>query len=138
MKSLHLKLPVALISLLALFTLSSCSHNLREEFDMSVSKYNNMLSSNELGTASLFAADGVRANYLARAAALKDTRIIDYHIINSAYAEEKQRATVEVEMSYYNLYTYKVKSLRDMQQWIYSEEKGIKGWRINSLLPEFK
>jgi len=43
-----------------------------------------------------------------------------------------------VEISYYNLYHNKVKSLQDIEEWTYSEENGAKGWRLTSVLPEFK
>ena len=128
-----------IIAALALaLALTSCSHNLREEFDTSLSKYNNLLSRNDLGSANLFAANSIREEFITRAAALKDVRIIDYRIVNIRYTEEKHRASVDVEISYYNLYSNKVKSLQDLQEWAYSEENGAKGWRLTSVLPEFK
>ena len=128
-----------LIAVLALaLALTSCSHNLREEFDTSLSKYNDLLSRNELGAANRYAANSIREESINRAAALKDERIVDYKIINIRYAEEKHRASVDVEISYYNLYHNKVKSLQDIEEWTYSEENGAKGWRITSVLPEFK
>ena len=78
--------------------LTSCSHNLREEFDTSLSKYNNLLSRNELGSANLFAANSIKEEFNTRAAALKDVRIVDYKIVNVKYAEEKHRASVDVEI----------------------------------------
>lgn len=125
-------------ALLTALTLTACSHDLREEFDMSLSKYNNLLSRNELGSASLFAADAIKEAFITRVASLKDIRIIDYKILNITYSEEKRRASVDVEISYYNLYYNKVKSLRDLEEWTYSEEKDVKGWRLTSVLPEFK
>ena len=128
-----------LFAVLALaLALTSCSHNLREEFDASLSKYNDLLSRNELGAANLYAANSIREEFINRAAALKDERIVDYKIINIRYAEEKRRASVDVEISYYNLYHNKVKSLQDIEEWTYSEENGAKGWRLTSVLPEFK
>ena len=128
-----------LFAVLALaLALTSCSHNLREEFDASLSKYNDLLSRNELGAANRYAANSIRAEFINRAAALKDERIVDYKIINIRYAEEKRRASVDVEISYYNLYHNKVKSLQDIEEWTYSEENGAKGWRLTSVLPEFK
>ncbi len=128
-----------LFAVLALaLVLTSCSHNLREEFDASLSKYNDLLSRNELGAAKLYTANSIREEFINRAAALKDERIVDYKIINIRYAEEKHRASVDVEISYYNLYHNKVKSLQDIEEWTYSEENGAKGWRLTSVLPEFK
>lgn len=131
MRNIILALAIAL-------ALTACSHNLREEFDMSLNKYNNLLSRNELGTASIFAASSIRDEFIARATDLKDIRIIDYKIVNAKYVEGQKQASVEVEISYYNLYSNKVKSLRDHQDWNYSEENGVKGWRLLSVLPEFK
>ena len=128
-----------LIAVLALaLALTSCSHNLREEFDASLSKYNNLLSRNELGAANLLVANSIREEFIDRAAALRDVRLIDYKIMNIRYAEEKHQASVDVEISYYNLYSNKVKSLKDRQEWTYSEENGAKGWRLATMLPEFK
>ncbi|HMK59850.1 MAG TPA: hypothetical protein VK452_01725 [Dissulfurispiraceae bacterium] len=138
MSSSHFRPLTVLIFLLMAFTLGACSHNIREEFDMSLDKYNRILNRNEIETACLFAAAGIRDEYIAKAGNIKNTRIIDYHVVNAAYSEDKLQATVDVDISYYSLFTNKVKSVRDTQQWIYSEEKGVKGWRINSLLPEFK
>jgi hypothetical protein len=127
-----------LTALIIAFALTACSHNLRDEFDTSLDKYNNMLGRNELGPASQFAADTVKEEFIATAAALKEVRIVDYKILKTKYAEEKHKASVEVEISYYNLYSNKVKSLRTVEEWTYSDERGVKGWRLMSVLPEFK
>ena len=127
-----------LIPIIIALALTACSHNLREELDTNSSKYNDLLTRNELASASLFAADTIKEQFIARVAALKNIRIIDYKIINTKYTDEKHQASIDVEISYYNLYSYKVKSLRDLQKWVYSEENGVKGWRLMSVLPEFK
>ena len=128
-----------IICLFALvLAVTACSHNLREEFDMSMSKYNDLLIRNELGPASIFTSNSIKTAFIARAEELKDIRIIDYRIVNAKYDEPNHKAEVTVDISYYNLYFNKVRSIRDIQEWKYSEENGIKGWRITSVLPKFQ
>ncbi len=127
--------------LMALITLVACSnyvYDLRGKFDESLKAYNNYYRWNDLDTASVFVADSLRQDALARAQMAKKARIVDSRILSTMYDEQRRKATAEVEIDYYILSTTKVKTLRDTQEWAYRDEQGVKSWRLMSLLPEFK
>jgi len=126
-----------LLALIIFFGVISCSHNLREELDPSLNKYNNMLRWNEFETASLFAAQPLQEEFLERSKT-SNVRIFDYRIVNARYDEKNKKASVEVEIEYYLLSTNQAKKLRDIEEWSYIEEKGVKGWRLISPFPGFK
>jgi hypothetical protein len=124
--------------LMLVMLLGACSHNVRDEFDESLKKYNELFRWNELETASLFAADPLRGEYIVRAKAAKNIRVVDFRVIGSRYDEKKNKASVEVQVDYYLLSAATVKTLRDTQEWSYQGEKGAQGWRLMSQLPEFR
>jgi len=126
-----------LLAFVICFSLVSCSHNIRGEFEQSLNKYNNLLLWNEFETASLFAAQPLREEYLSQLKT-SNVRLFDYRIANATYDEKKSKASVEVEIHYYVLSTSKAKTLHDMQEWAYTEENGVKSWRVMSPLPAFK
>jgi len=130
----------ALLVFITALILSSCSYfaDIRGNFDESQVRYNNLFRWNELESASMFAADSVRKESIARTLAAKNVRIVDSRVIGTRYDAEKNKATVEVEVDYHFLSTARVKTLRDTQEWAYIEERGAKGWRLMSPLPEFK
>ena len=124
-----------------LICLAACSnyvYDLRGKFDESVTKYNNLYRWNEFEKASLFAADPIRDAFVTRAKAAKNVKIVDYRILSTQYSEENRRATVEAEFDYYFISTALVKTLHDTQEWVYIEQPGVKGWRLMTLLPEFR
>lgn len=129
---------LSLCVLLLVMALGACSHNVREEFDESFRKYNELFRWNELEAASLFVADPLRGEYIVRAKAARKLRVVDCRIVNSRYDEKKNKASVDVQVDYYLLSSAMVKTLRDTQEWSYQGEKGAQGWRLMSQLPEFR
>jgi hypothetical protein len=126
-----------LVALIICAGLVSCSHNLREDLDLSVDKYNRMLQWNEFETASVFAAKAMHEEFLERAKSI-NVRIFDFRVVNARYDEVKQKASVDVEIDYYLLSSNRAKKLQNTEEWAYLEENGVKGWRLMSPLPEFK
>jgi hypothetical protein len=126
-----------LLASIIFFGIISCSHNLHGEFEQGLNKYNTLLRWNEFETASLFAAQPLQEEFLARSKT-SNVRIYDYRIVNAKYDEQKSKASVEVEIDYYLLSTSRAKTLQDVEEWAYIEEKGIKSWRLMSPLPVFK
>ena len=124
--------------LMLVMLLGACSHNVRDEFNESLKKYNELFRWNELETASVFVADPLRGEYIVRAKAAKNIRVVDFRVIGSRYDEKKNKASVEVQVDYYLLSAATVKTLRDTQEWSYQGEKGAQGWRLMSQLPEFR
>jgi len=128
-----------LLTLLIVIILTGCSSYLiLGKFDESLEAYNRSLRWNEWDKASLFPIDSIQQDFQNRVAAAKDVRITDYRIVNKTYDAAKLEAIVEVEIDYYNVFSLVMKTLHDRQKWAYLDEKGIKGWRLTSLLPEFR
>jgi hypothetical protein len=128
----------SLLLLMLVMVLGACSHNVRDEFDESLKQYNDLFRWNELETTSVFVADPLRADYIVRAKAAKNIRVVDFRVIGSRYDEKRNKASVEVQVDYYLLSSATVKSLRDTQEWSYQGEKGARRWRLVSQLPEFR
>ncbi len=132
------KLFYALIALTTLVACSNYVYDLRGKFDDSLRKYNSYYRWNDLDTANAFVTDSLKQDARQRAQTAKKVRIVDSRIVSTAYDEIRRKAIVEVEVDYYVLSTTKVKTLRDTQEWAYKDEQGIQGWRLMSLMPEFK
>jgi hypothetical protein len=132
------KLVLLPIIVVFLATCSNYVYDLRGKFDESVKKYNALYRWNDLESASLFAADPVRDAFVARAKAFRNVKVVDYRVLSTQYDGEKRKATVDVDFDYYFISTTRVKTLHDTQEWVYIDQPGIKGWRLMSLLPEFK
>ena len=129
-----------LFLLIAGIMIAGCSnyvYDLRGKFDESLTQYNNLFRWRELGATSMFAAESIRDQFMARAKAGDNVRIVDCRVIATRFDEEKRRASIDMEVDYYFISSTRLKTLRDTQEWVYTEEKGIKAWRITSLLPVF-
>ncbi len=131
-------LSFALILLFSV-TLASCMTkvSVRKEFDDSIEQYKNLLSAQSFDAAGLFAIEEISDEFSARAKAAKNIKIVDYRVLRAKYDELNAKAEVEVEIDYYSLSFYRVKTIRDTQKWAYITERGETHWRLTSLLPEF-
>lgn len=117
--------------------LASCA-SVHGKFEKSLNDYNDLLRWHKLDEASLFAGDAVSQEFTARVRTAKNMKIFDYRVLRTKYNEAKNEAEVQVEFEYYKLSTNTLKSLVDVQKWVYVEENGSKQWKIMSPLPEFK
>lgn len=133
------RIRTAVLIMLIAATLTACmtKMSVRKEFEESIDKYNNMLSSQNFDTAGHFAAEAIAKEFAARVKVAKNIKIFDYRILKTNYDEKNGKAEAEVEINYYSLSSFKVNTIRDIQEWAYVTEKGIKHWRLMSLLPEF-
>jgi hypothetical protein len=128
-----------LLTLFIVMTLTGCnSYLIHGKLDESLEAYNRSLRWNEWDKASLLPKDSIQQDFKNRAAAAKDVRITEYRIVNKTYDAARREAIVEVEIDYYNVFSLVIKTLHDTQKWAYLDEKGTKGWRLMSLLPEFR
>lgn len=120
--------------------LTACSTHMasHETFQMSVDRYNELLSEQKFDTARLFASETIAEEFSVRVKAAKNIKVMGYHIVNAKYEESKGEAEIEVEIEYYTLSSYRLKALLDIQKWAYVTENGTKQWRLMSLLPEFR
>jgi hypothetical protein len=128
-----------LLGALIIFSLSACgSYNIRGKLDQSVTRYNDLVRGLKLDAAGVFASETLWKEFSARAEAARNIRMVDYRIVAVKYDEKKSEAEVRVEIDYYSLSAYRLKTLVDVQKWAYLEEGGTKQWRLTSLLPEFR
>lgn len=127
------------VILLFSMILASCmtKASVRKEFNDSIEQYKNLLSSQSFEAAGFFAIEQISNEFSARAKAAKNIKVVDYRILRAKYDELNAKAEVEVEIDYYSLPFYTVKTIKDTQKWAYITERGETHWRLTSLLPEF-
>ncbi len=130
---------------LALLSLCGCSYwrhwNAKGDFEESSRGYNKMVRWQEQENACLLYVDqSIRDQFLERVKAAKEVKIVDYRIKTLECETDRKHATATVEMDYYIPPSTTVKTLEDVQKWTYVEDevKDVFGWRLTSLLPEFK
>jgi len=128
-------LPVIVI--MVLFSCAPTQSGIREELNESITKYNDFVRWHKLDAAGLFPADAISEEFMTRAKAAKNVRIVDYRVVRMNYDVERNEALVQVEIDYYTLTANRLRSLIDNQKWAYVSENGIKQWKLMSLLPEF-
>ncbi len=121
-----------------IIALTACGqYVLRDGFEKSIDRYNEMVRWHKFDEASLFTTESLSEEFGARVKAAKNVKVIDYRIVKTKYDGKKGEAEVRVEIDYYTLSTNRLKTLLDIQKWAYFEENGTKQWRLVSLLPEF-
>ena len=128
-----------LLILFCFIAVTGCSSlNMREKLDESINQYNDLLRRRMMGEASHFTVDSLRREFEARAKASEGSRIADYRVVDVKFDKEKSEAEARVEIDYYSLSTFRMKTLTDTQKWAFLGEGGSKKWRLMSPLPEFK
>jgi len=131
---------ISLLPVLVTIVLFSCAptqSGIREELNESITKYNDFVRWHKLDAAGLFPADAISEEFMTRAKAAKNVRIVDYRVVRMNYDVERNEALVQVEIDYYTLTANRLRSLIDSQKWAYVTENGIKQWKLMTLLPEF-
>jgi hypothetical protein len=128
---------------LALLSLGACSYyrdwSLRHDFEESTREYNRQVRWQETEQACMIYVDkAIREQFLARVKAAKEVKIADYRIKTLEWEKGQKEATATVEMDYYIPPSTRLKTLEDVQKWVYVEGKEFTGWRLVSLFPEFK
>jgi len=131
---------IQLLSLLTAIVLTSCMTNrvIRAEFDQSLEKYNELIRWQDADRAGIFSSASNAEEFRARAEAAKRSRVVDYQIVDVRYDEKTREASAVVVFSYYMSTSALVKKVTDNQKWAYTDEGGVKSWRLMSPLPEFR
>ena len=124
--------------LVVVFVVACAAHSMRGEFEKSVNQYAELVRTHKMDLAGSFTTDALREEFNARAGAAKNMRVVDYRVAGVKFDEQKGEAEVWVEIDYYTLSAYKLRTVADIQKWSYLDEGGIKRWKLVSLLPEFK
>ena len=125
--------------LFILVALVSCNaqRNIKADFEKNVKNYNESVRWHQFDSASLFPADSISGEYRERARKANNAAVVDYRIVDIRYDDTRKEAEVKVEIDYYTLSSSKVRTLVDIQKWVYQEKEGTGFWRLTSLLPEF-
>jgi hypothetical protein len=138
------KIVAFLLTLSFLAVLMSCATEMTsgvrvlfDELDKNIREYNDLLRSNQLDKARLYATESLWEGFDTRAKAVK---IINYRILSRDVEEGKGAETVKVEIDYSIPPSNVVKTVLDNQQWsyVYSKKEGKKNWLLMTPLPEFK
>lgn len=137
---------IVFIALSIVISLSACASydalsGVRDEYEMSIREYNNLLRSEEFEQAGRFVVDSLREEFDAKAKAARNVQVTDYQISSvDSEIELKGAAIVTVQINYTIPPSSEVKTLVDSQNWsyVYVKGEGRKRWRLMTLLPEFK
>ncbi len=141
------KIVAFLSTLLFLAVLMSCAtemtpgvRKLFDDLSKNIREYNDLLRSNQLDKARLYATESLWEGFDTRAKAIK---IIDYRILSKLsedYELGKGSALVPVEIDYSIPPSNEVKTVLDNQQWSYVSPKKerTKNWLLMTPLPEFE
>ena len=133
---------VRLMLLSSLLVIAACSmpFMVRKEFDKSSGEYGRMLRWQELERAAdTYVAASLRDEYRKRIVAARDVKVVDYRIKSVQCDPKGKKGEVTMELDYFASPSTTVKTVVDRQQWRYEDGAGEKkGWRLESLLPEFR
>ncbi len=138
-----MRIGLTVLASIALLSLTACTSlrnmTIRHDFEENSKGYNRMVRWQEAEQACLIYVDkAIRDQFLARVEAAKEVKITEYRVKALECDPERKEATAKVEMDYYTPPSIRVKTLEDVQKWIYIEDQDLKGWRLISLFPEFK
>ncbi len=136
---MRMTIRAALLSLLVLLAACQTLSVALEQFDRTSREYNHMVRWEEFAMANVtFVDKGIRGEYDKRVEAAKGVKVVDFRVVSYECQPEKGTATVNVEFDYYILPSATVKTVRDTQKWVYREGPEEKGWRLTTLLPDFR
>ena len=108
------------------------------EFEKSSRDYSRMVRWQEFSTANTtYVEQDIRRAFEVKVAAAKGITLVDYRILTLTCDPEKGEARATVEFDYYRLPSTRVRTVTDVQQWVYRDEEGESGWRLTSLFPDF-
>jgi hypothetical protein len=128
----------ALLVLITMMLAACAGAQTRSAFDKSLEKYNDLVRWHDLDRAAFFAAPGIVSEFGKRAEEAKKVKVYDYEVIDTKYDEKKLEASAVVIYSYYSYSSAEAKKVTDNQKWVYTDEGGVKAWKLKSLLPEFR
>lgn len=130
---------ILLASLLVIVAACSMPFLVKDEFDKSSKEYGRMLRWQEFEKAAdTYVGVSLRDEYRKRIVAAKDVKVVDYRIRSVEYDQKAKKAEVTMELDYYAIPSTTVKTVVDTQKWLYKDGAGQTGWRLESLLPEFR
>lgn len=136
-------LPIALI----LFFLAGCGTvetikqiSIGSDFEKNSRAYIQLVRWHELESAmNSYASPSIREEYRKKIAAAEGVQVVDYRIKNMECDPAKGVGSLKVEIDYYRSPSIRILTVVDNQEWVLEqEEKGIRDWRLKTVLPDFK
>lgn len=100
--------------------------------------YRTALERGDVEATGMLAADSIAPEYLQRARAAKDVRIVECRVLKVDYVEAAGEAEVTLEIEYYSLETLKARKIREVQKWVYVGDKSSAPWKLTTVLPRLK
>jgi len=130
---------ILFLCMTALFSVSCTLFvDVSEEFGDALTAYTRFIRWGEFDRAGFFADESVADEFRARLRDAHGVKIVELRVVDTDYDEERGEATVSIEMDYYLPSSMQVRTLTDVQQWVYREGRGGKRWRLVSLPPVFR
>jgi hypothetical protein len=124
-----------LVTLLAVLGACGTKYVAQSRLDETLRWYQSMLEKGDFEATGLLASDSIAQDYQDRARGARDVRVVGCRILRVDYVEATCEADVTIEIEYYSLQTLKAKTIRQLQKWACSGDKGSHGWRLMTLLP---
>jgi hypothetical protein len=124
----------------SLLVLSGCTFDyvVKDNFDKSTRSYATMLRWQEFEAAVAFVDGPLRDDYRKRIEASRGIRVLDLRVLSKDCDVEARKGDAVVELDYNINPSTTVRTVTDLQKWRYYDEGEKKGWRLESLLPEFR
>ncbi|GAB7028171.1 hypothetical protein [Geotalea toluenoxydans] len=129
---------VLLAASLLMFSGCNFGYIVKENFDKTSRSYATMLRWQEFDAGVAYVDAPLRDDYRKRVEAARGIRVLDSRILSKDCDTEAKKAEVVMELDYNISPSTTVRTVTDLQKWRYFDEGEKKGWRLESLLPEFK
>jgi hypothetical protein len=115
-------------------------NNIGTELQQKSKSYNLLLRWNELDKAiALFPPERLREEFRRKVKAAKGVTVTDVRVKSQSCSPKRGEAMVVVDVDYYREPSVTVRTVEDVQSWLYlEEEKDAWIWRLMSLPPDFK
>lgn len=129
---------VLLTAVLLMLSACNIAYFMKEDFTRTSKTYGRMLRWQEFDSALAYVDAPFRDDYRKRIEAAKGIKVVDMRVLSEECLAEQKKAEVTMELDYYVDPSTTIKTVKDLQKWRYQEDTGQKGWRLETLLPEFK
>lgn len=129
---------VLLAASLLMFSGCNFGYIVKENFDKTSRSYATMLRWQEFDAAAAYVDAPLRDDYRKRVEAARGIRVLDSRILSKDCDTEAKKGEIVMELDYNVNPSTTVRTVTDLQKWRYFDESEKKGWRLESLLPEFK
>lgn len=131
------RLVLLAVSLLA-FSGCTFDYVVKDNFEKTSRSYATMLRWQEFEAAMALVDMPLRDDYRKRIEAAKGIHMLDSRVLSKDCDVKAKRGEVVMELDYTIAPSMTVRTVSDLQKWRYFEEGEKKGWRLESLLPQFK